>query len=357
MDNTKTLQSFLPWNHTELERLLRDHIDHGTETSKVDLKGEIETTTPDKKAELLRDISAIANTYDDANYQDYGFLIYGVKSKVLTGITTTEPDTDKFQNHIEMLLKEYISPMPQIYVMGFETSAGAKWGAIVIPPRHSKPYMFFKEIGNCQDPKNNRRKGDWFVRRGATTDPGLPENLTVISRRQINALLEPFRESLSTLQSRVARTEELYHSELFSLVKSALSVSKEAVKPSSEQENKMDAAIGNVIGLDLAARFKQKLQTPKDALAEDLIVETKALRDFLSGSTTGLPWAPQLNDPAASKGVVSLLEEKIQPLQIAVANIVLYDKKNEYTKSLIEAVKLLARVVEPPNSVSFNNIG
>lgn len=121
------MNQFLPWKKDELKILLEEHIQHGTETKKVDLKAEIEINTQELKAELLKDISAIANSYDES-YEDYGFLIYGVKPRNISGITLTEKNTDNLQNNVEQLLKSHISPMPQIYVMGFETSDGKPWG-------------------------------------------------------------------------------------------------------------------------------------------------------------------------------------------------------------------------------------
>ena len=118
----KTTQEILPWTNGEIEALLIEVILHGTEVAKIDFKTEIETSTSEQKADLLKDIIAIANTFDDS-YGDHGFIIYGAKAKAITGITQTESDTDKFQNHIEQLLKTYISPMPPIYVLGFETTA------------------------------------------------------------------------------------------------------------------------------------------------------------------------------------------------------------------------------------------
>ena len=128
-------------------------------------------------------MSAIANTASDV-YADHGFLIYGVSGKAITGVTTTERNTDKLQNTIEQLVKTYLSPMIQLYVIGFTEGAGEAWGTIVVTPNNNKPYRFVKDM-QCQDPKRSRRRGEWFVRRGATTDPGLPEDLMVIMQRQL----------------------------------------------------------------------------------------------------------------------------------------------------------------------------
>ncbi|MDO8408124.1 MAG: ATP-binding protein [bacterium] len=350
-----SMQEILPWTNGELETLLQGLIAHGTEAAKVDFKAEIEANTPEKKAELLKDISAIANTYDE-NYSDYGFLIYGVKAKVMEGTTLTETDTDKFQNHIEQLLKSYISPMPQIYVVSFETTAGQKWGAIVIPPRNNKPHMFCKDL-QCRDPKYTRTRGEWFVRRGSTTDHGLPEDLTIISQRQTELLLEPLRESVRSLQARVGKTEEQYNSALFKLVERAVSGLPTGIVREPENREELNADISSIIGLDLPTRLKHRLRTPKDAIAEDLIVEAKAVRDFIDGPETGLPWAPQLNNATGNKKIIEDIEEKVRALQLSIATIMLSDHKGVYTGALLRAIKMLSKATEVPSGTQFNRIG
>ena len=355
MNKKKRIREILPWPNDELETLLKGIIAHGTEVAKIDFKTEVEAETAEQKAELLKDITAIANTYDD-NYEDHGFIIYGVKAKTITGITPAKADTDKFQNHIEQLLKNYISPMPQIYVMGFETTDGKQWGAIVIPPRNSKPYMFFKDL-SCTDRPRSRKKGEWFVRRGSTTDPGLPEDLAVITQKQMEISLEPLRESIRSLQSRVGKAEEQYNSALFKLVERAVSAFPDGAERAAEKREEIDAGISEALGMDLPSRLKQKLRTPKDAIAEDLIAEAKAVRDFLDGSDTGLPWAPQLNNPDGNKKIIEDLDEKTRALQVSVATILLNDSEGTYTETLLRAIKMLAKTKEVPSGTQYNRIG
>lgn len=352
MKKKRSLQEILPWNSTELEKLLRDLIAHGTETAKVDFKAEIETGTPEQKAELLKDITAIANTYDES-YGDHGFLIYGVKAKAITGVTATETDTDKFQNTVEQLLKTYISPMPQIYVVGFENTTGEKWGAILIPPRNTKPHMFFKELSCPTNPTKSRKRGEWFVRRGSTIDPGLPEDLAIITQKQTSLLLEPLYESVRTLQARVVKTEEQYNNALFKLVERAVS----GPAASADQDEERSPGARDIIGIDLSSRVKARLRTPKDAIAEDVIAEAKAIRDYLDGAATSLPWAPQLNDVAESKRIIEDIEMKTRELQLSLATIVLSDSKGTYTDVLLRAVKMLAKVPDVPTGTPHNRIG
>lgn len=342
----------MPWTRTELEKILRELVAHGTEAAKVDFKAEIETSTPEQKAELLKDITAIANTYDET-YGDHGFLIYGVKTKVIVGIKTTETDTDKLQNTAEQLLKSYISPMPQIYVVSFEEQTGEKWGAIIIPPRNNKPYMFVSDISCPTHQNKSRKKGEWFVRRGATTDPGLPEDLAIIMQKQTAVLLEPLHESIRTLQVRMGKTEEQYNNALFKLVERALSNSPTLV---SENDD-VGTNARDIIGMDISSRIKARLRTPKDAIAEDIIAEAKMVRDYLDGAGTDLPWAPQINNQIESKRIIETMEKKTHELMLSVATIMLSDNKGTYTDALLRVVKLLAKVTDVPTGTSYNRLG
>ena len=354
MSKKRRTQEILPWTNSDLETLLQGAISHGSEGAKIDFKSEIETTTNEQKADLLKDIIAMANTYDDS-YEDHGFIIFGVRTKAIVGIATTESDTDKFQSHIEQLLKTYISPMPQIRVVGFQTSDGKKWGAIVIPPRNNKPYMFFKDLF-CTDRSRSRKKGEWFVRRGSTTDAGLPEDLAVITQKQMELTLDPLRESIRGLQSRVSKVEDQYNSALFKLVERALSsLPQKHVEPEGKEE--IDADIGEAIGMDLPSRLKHKLRTPKNAIAEDLISEAKSLQDYLEGANTGLSWAPQLQNPEGNKQIIAELEGKTEALQLSIATILLNDNKGEYTDALLRAIKILAKAIDVPSGVQYNRIG
>ena len=109
--------------------------------------------------------------------------------------------------------------------------------------------------------------------------------------------------------------------------------------------------------MDLSARLKQKLRAPKDALAESLVAEAKALRNFLDGASTDLPWAPRLNDAGGNKKIVEILEEKTRSLQLSLATIVLNDRSNAYTDALLRAVKILAKTPEMPNGMQYNTTG
>ncbi|NNM83936.1 ATP-binding protein [Candidatus Parcubacteria bacterium] len=258
----QTLQSILPWNNEDLKKVLLELIAHGAEAAKVDFKAELELVSLEQKAELLKDVTAMANSYDDSN-GDYGFIIYGVRAGKITGISTTEIDTDKLQNTIDQLLKEYIAPMPLVYVLSFEETTKEKWGVLVIAPRHNKPYMFFKDI-SCQNQTKSRRKGEWFVRKGSTTSPGLPEDLTRITQKQTELLIVPLQESVRNLQDRVNKVEGQYETALFKVVTKAVSIIEGENAVAIEKEVKVELESPEV---EPSARLKFPLAHAKDGPA------------------------------------------------------------------------------------------
>lgn len=353
---TPPIQSqLLPWLTDELKELLRNFVALGTETSKADCKLELTLDTADKKADFLTDVTSVANSFDDTNFGDHGFLIYGARAGTIVGAPTSTPAADKLQNQAEQLLKEYISPMPQVYVVEFAEPDGKRWGAVVIPPRGEKPYMFVKDL-QCKDPRRTRTRGQWFVRRGATTDRGLPEDLARITQRQMSALLEPLKESLRSVQSRIGNVEEQYNSALFGLLverSGSGSPANAAALPSSP----IAEATEKALGMDLASRLKLRLRTPTDRLSEDVLEEARKLAEYISGASTGLPWAPQPSNTAGNKATIDELEEKTLPLLLAVATIVLNDEKGQYTSTLLAALKLLAKAPVVPGGVSYNRLG
>ncbi len=356
--SSSSLPQLLPWNDQELERILRDLIALGTELPKADFKAELEHGTWDQKAELLKDISAIANTFDDEHYEDYGFLIYGVSGKAINGVATTATDTDNLQNTLEQLLKTYISPMPQIHVIGFEAQAGRAWGVVVIPPRNTKPHMFVREILHCQDPKRNRKRADWFVRRGATTEPGLPEDLEIITQRQLQLTLEPIRTSIQELQFRIGRIEQQSERPLVQLGEGLLQPNSGIARP--EAADAADAALliqASAAPADLASRFRQALRKPSDALAEDLLLEARRLRAFLAAPDSGIPWAPEPMNAAVNRGLIEDLEARTRTLQSSIAAILLNDDNGTYADAVLRVFRTLAHHAEAPAGTMFNILG
>src|SRR3989344_5060985 len=97
----------LPWDQDTLETLLRKVVSIG-ENTKVDLKRSFDLSIVQQQAELLKDISALANTYD-YHYKNYGFILFGVAETEIT-YTTFPSNKDHLQATIDDLVKKYIGP-------------------------------------------------------------------------------------------------------------------------------------------------------------------------------------------------------------------------------------------------------
>ena len=154
MENITDEELHLPWDNDTLEKLLLKVVQTG-ETTKVDFKQTLNLDTAEQKAELLKDISALANSYDQA-YYNYGFIIIGVKQNKLIGTSFTQ-EVDHLQSQIDELVKNYIGPFITTHVRIFNTE-GKTWGAIVIPPTKNAPHVFIRDI-------HNKHRGDIYVRR------------------------------------------------------------------------------------------------------------------------------------------------------------------------------------------------
>ena len=154
---------YLPWDRSQLEALARQLVERG-EGPKVDLKAMLDLSGAAAHGELLKDISAMANTYDAA-HRNYGFIIVGASSSAVTFAQFSQT-TDQLQATIDDLVKKHIEPFVRSHVLLFGHDQEA-WGVIVIPPTRQAPHVFVHDI-------HKRSRGDIYVRRGTTTDKAGP---------------------------------------------------------------------------------------------------------------------------------------------------------------------------------------
>jgi schlafen family protein len=116
----------IPWTNEALQALLLEVVKTG-ESTKVDFKRTCELSTAAQKAELARDIQAMANWMDHA-YQNYGFLVLGAKAGELT-FTSFVQDVDSMQATIDQIVREHIGPFVQTHVRHYENE-GKTWGRV-----------------------------------------------------------------------------------------------------------------------------------------------------------------------------------------------------------------------------------
>jgi predicted HTH transcriptional regulator len=132
-------------------------IESTPEQSSFDWKTDFVLPTNDeKKGEIIKDISAIAN----ASPVSYGFLLYGVdprKSDPVLGISTNYDDSK-----LQQLVTGKIDP--PVEFLYYEVSMGTKVVAVIqVAPTRRRPHIISVDLGKI-------RKGQIVIRRGSSTD-------------------------------------------------------------------------------------------------------------------------------------------------------------------------------------------
>lgn len=196
-----------------LQAFLLERIREKTELDKLDFKLDLNFTEQRDKLHLVRLINAMVNTYD-LEFDDHGFLIYGMNredGRVTQAVPAfRDLGTDKLENQIGQLLRGHVHPTPQFNVYGFEEPGVGPWGAIVIFPDQTPPFVFSKPgTWRKEDGKTEQlwRTGEWRVRRGGTVKEPEPEDYARMLQARVQAATGPLREELRQLQAQVHRLE------------------------------------------------------------------------------------------------------------------------------------------------------
>ena len=109
-------------NPRELESFLRRKIAEGHEHDKLDFKRDLKLSAAEEKANLVRLISAFANTYL-LEFDDYGFLIFGVDKenrKVAHDVEVLRTKgTDKLDAELGQQLERYLYYSPTFQLVSF----------------------------------------------------------------------------------------------------------------------------------------------------------------------------------------------------------------------------------------------
>jgi predicted HTH transcriptional regulator len=178
----------LPWDRQSLEDLLRKVIPTG-ETSKVDLKRDFELSDVPHQAELLKDISAIANTYNQ-HYRNHGFVVFGVEQTSLVGCTFPDNE-DHVQASIDDLIKKYLGQFITTHLFIF-SDADKQWGVLVVPPTRNAPHVFINDV-------HKRYRGDVYVRNGTMTVKAQPEDYVRFFGQRLEEHTYELRQTVSDL--------------------------------------------------------------------------------------------------------------------------------------------------------------
>jgi len=335
MKNIMDEELHLPWDNNALESLLLKIIQTG-ETTKVDFKVELNLDTADQRAELLKDISAFANTYDDA-YRNHGFILIGIKNNQIIG-TSFPQEVDALQASLDQLIKTYIGPFIQTHVRAFN-SDGKTWGVIVIPPTRKAPHVFIKDIAN-------KYRGDIYVRRGTITEKAMPEDYPRFFRLHVDEYTYELKQQLGNLRF-----------ELNEIKKKLALVKKEKQKALSLEKPEVDTkkVLEKKASLNLLQEIENAFFLEEDPIKHGLIKEARKIQSFLESNS--IPWALQIPSREDGEKLLRNIEEVSEIYWVALINIVLKDEKGKYDEAIIQSLGYLARYYEAPVETSYNNLG
>ncbi|GGL16529.1 RNA-binding domain-containing protein [Deinococcus radiotolerans] len=213
--------AFDPTDPASLEAFLREQIKRGRERDKLDFKQAwlSGAEQPKKgvnqqaKLELIKDINAMANTYS-LDFEDYGFLILGVTradKRITTDVPNLrDPGVDNLEASIAQWLAEHMEPQPDFSLHAFEEPGVGTWGALIIEPNQSPPFVFKKD-GTYQLPSGKTDKmwheGEWRLRRNAVTIRPQPRDYTEVLRIRIQSAMEPLHREVAALRQQVYQLE------------------------------------------------------------------------------------------------------------------------------------------------------
>jgi len=339
----KIMELHLPWDNDTIKNILQKIIKIG-ETSKVDFKQDLNIETQRDKAELLKDISAIANTYDP-NYDNYGFILIGVRQNEIIGSSFLEKFTvDNLQSIVDDLVKKYLSPFIKTQVMIFDDN-GKKWGVIIIPPSRMLPHVFIKDI-------DNKRRGDIYVRKGTTTEKASPEDYYRFFSVYIEDIRYEFHHQIDNIRSEL---EDIKRN-LYALTQTNQVPGDKANILQKDKEEK------NIIKNIIPTREKNLLEEidnflgyEEDRIKNGLIKEAKKILSFLESDA--IPWVLQIPSKEEGSKILSEIEKKSEIFWMALSKIILKDDKNKYDEAIIQSLGYLARYYEAPAGMPYNDLG
>jgi hypothetical protein len=332
----------LPWDRQSLQALLLRIISTG-EMDKADLKKSFDLSDSPHQAELLKDLSAIANTYSH-HYRNHGFLIFGAEGSSVVGCTFPNTE-DHLQTSVDDLVKRFLGPFVTTHLFLF-SAEGKHWGAIVIPPSRNVPHVFMNDI-------HKRYRGDVYVRSGTTIVKAQPEDYARFFRQHLEAHTYEFQQTVNDLQRQVStlteRLNSLYsaagHGQQFRPI--AEGAQDSAQKISDQELHIPDKTVSE--------RIRDKLAREEDVVAKGLFEEVRKINAFLDSNE--IPWAAQVTDKQTTEEILRKIETVSSEFWRAVIELMMKDEKGIYHDALIRAFSYLARMVEPPTGVTYNQLG
>jgi Putative DNA-binding domain len=327
----------LPWQNDELRELLLDVIKTG-ETAKVDFKLEFNLGTAEQQGELLKDISAFANTYDPS-YRNHGFIIFGVEINQLKGCRFDD-NADALQARIDDLIKNNIGPFISTQLRIFEAD-DKKWGVIVIPPTRSSPHVFIRDM-------HKRNKGDIYVRKGTITEKAFPEDFARFFRVQLEEGTYELKQEIHNLNSEIAQIKKSLESlevcRKDETISKKMTIETSALKITKPKEK-----------LTLLKAIDDVFSVKNDPITTGIKDETRKIINHINSES--IPWNLTISNKDIGDQVLHDIENASNFLWEALAKILSNDDTGRYDDDIIKSIAYLAQYIEAPVGKAYTEVG
>lgn len=289
----------------------------GVESQKVDFKSQLTLNTRKDKGDLLKDLTAIANSESDWFYNCGYLIIENFKYK----------NIDKLKADIDQLMKEYISPMVEFFIIPINN-----YGVFIIPPSFKIPHVFIKDFPDDKGEIYIKR-GDIFVRRGSTTDRAMPEDFV----RFIGSYIKSVEKNLEyKLDLRIKELEQKFEINKIKITKSEL------IKELSFLE-------------EIEVFFSEN---PLKRLEEKLKRISFDLDKFLQSDE--IKWDLKIiykeNEKEQYKEIIDKINNNAKELWQAVVKIAL-KCDDQSCDLLLEPINILAHEFRPPSGIPYTYEG
>jgi len=289
----------------------------GVESQKVDFKSQLTLDTRKDKGDLLKDLTAIANSESDWFYNCGYLIIENFKYE----------NIDKLKADIDQLMKEYISPIVEFFIIKFNNC-----GVFIIPPSFKIPHVFIKDFPDDKGEIYIKR-GDIFVRRGSTTDRAMPEDFARFIGSHIKSVEKIFEYKLD---SKIKELEQKFEINKIKITKS------EPIKELSFLEE-----IEVFFSQNSLKRLKEKLK--RIAFNLDKFLQSNEIK-----------WDLEIiykeNEKEQYKEIIDKINNNAKELWQAVVKIAL--KCDDHSCDLLlEPINILAHEFKPLSGIPYTRKG
>ena len=332
----------LPWDDKTLKDLLIEIIKRG-ETTKIDFKQELNIDITKEKAEFLKDVSAIANTFDP-NYYNYGFILVGVKQNEIVGSSFLQnKKVDNLQATVDEIIKVYLSPFIKTHLTIFEENEKT-WGVIVIPPTRMLPHVFIRDI-------DNKSRGDVYIRKGTITEKALPEDYSRFFSVYIDEIRYDFRRQIDDIRSELDEVKR----HLDKMVQPKEEAAVESKSEVHRKPEKKNGILQKRKNLNLLQEIDNVFILKEDPIERELIKEAHTIRTFLESDA--INWCLQIPSKEEGKELFDSINKKAEIYWQSLSKILLKDDEGKYNEAIIKSIEHLSHYYEPPIGITYTYFG